>query len=130
MCLDCQGLGFQYGADLSRYKEILQLSLAELIDLLWKGHTTRPSLRLFTHFLKEVSIDAHTPLHHLSSQEIRLLFHGANEENAFTFKELSLRWIGLNAVFASIPRAAIPCCGRFSHHCSSKALAAPAKAHV
>ncbi|MES2121590.1 MAG: excinuclease ABC subunit A, partial [Chlamydiota bacterium] len=60
MCLDCQGLGFQYGADLSRHAEIMHLSANDLFLLLCKESINKEALRVFHHFMKSIDIDPDT----------------------------------------------------------------------
>ncbi len=104
MCPECTGLGFQYGADLSRYPEIMQLSPLECIHLLWKEHATRSALDYLKKMLKKEKIDPDTPLNALSPSQLHLLFNGSSwvEE-----KGVSFRWKGINAVFALIAKASI-----------------------
>ncbi len=103
MCPECQGLGFQYGADLSRHKEIMQLTASDLILLLWKENSTRHVLKLFLLFLKKVDIDADTPLSELDSDQLQSLFFGTKE--SISYNGMQLRWLGLNTAFATLSKS-------------------------
>lgn len=99
MCLDCSGLGIQYGADLSYSAKLLKLCAADLLLLLWKEYSTPHLLRL----LKKLDIDTDTPLSKLSSDKRHLFFHGSSNE--IKEGQLKLRWIGLNQVFANLSKS-------------------------
>ncbi len=105
MCLDCQGLGFQYGADLSRHPEIMQLTAIEFLFILWKEHATKQTLNVFTRVLEQADIDEDTPLADLSPDQLQLLFHGSKDPILSKNKALHLRWIGFNAAFASLSKS-------------------------
>lgn len=105
MCLDCQGLGFQYGADLSRYPDIMQLNASDLILLLWKEFCTKDTLKIFSLFLKKAGIDARTPLKDLPNEKLHILFQGAKEKDSLSLQGLELRWIGLNNAIASLSKS-------------------------
>ncbi len=97
MCPDCLGLGFQYGADLSRHKEIMSLTPLGLIYLLWKDNASRAAVKIFTDMLKKEEIDPKTPLKDLSPEALQFFLFGSKKESA-------LRWIGLNHVFAKLSK--------------------------
>lgn len=101
MCLDCLGLGFQYGADLSRYKEIMHLTSLGLAYLLWKRNTTKEALKVFTETLKEHGINPRVPLKDLSGDQLQFLLNGSKQEEGSTW-----RWLGLNNVFARMAKSA------------------------
>lgn len=103
MCLDCQGLGFQYGADLTRYSEMMQLSASDLMLLLWKENCTRDTLKVFFLFLKKAGIDEDTPLCDLENDQIQTLFFGA--KSSIPYEKMQLRWIGLNHAFAALSKS-------------------------
>jgi excinuclease ABC subunit A len=106
MCLACQGLGFQYGANLSRHQALIKLSASDLIFLLWKDNATKESMQCWLTFLKQEGIDRDEPLSSLSSEQLNLLFNGSSQE--FSFQQLQLRWIGLNAVFEKFSKCIAP----------------------
>jgi excinuclease ABC subunit A len=108
MCLDCLGLGIQYGADLARQKELMQLSSFELILLLWKEQATRQALEAYYRVLKEAGIDPDMALKKLSPDQLQLLLNGEKEEESKSKKGLRLRWLGIHKVFAKAAKSAIP----------------------
>ncbi len=106
MCLDCQGLGFQYGADLSRHPEIMKMSPVKLLRLLWKEYISKNALATFQQFLKQAKIEPHTPLSELNSAQLQLLFSGAKQ--SVGKKEMALTWRGFNTVFAILAKSSDP----------------------
>ncbi len=108
MCLSCQGLGFQYGANLSRHSVLMKLSASDLLFLLWKDNATKESMQLFLAFLKKEGINANEPLSSLSPNQLAVLFSGSKEEKSFTFNQMQFRWIGLNAVLEKFSKCIEP----------------------
>ncbi len=106
MCPDCQGLGFQYGADLSRHKEIMKLSPVDLLFLLWKENRTKEALAVFLQFLHQHNIDPDESFSELGSDELQILFGGSKE--AFEKKGMVLKWRGFNHVFATLAKSSDP----------------------
>ena len=105
MCLECLGLGFQYGADLSRHPEIMQLSALDLVLALWKENCTKHTLHMFTQFLNKADIDGDTSLADLPSEQLQLLFNGSKEEIRSKDKSFTMRWIGFNTAFATLSKS-------------------------
>ena len=103
MCLDCQGLGYQYGANLSQNPEIMHLSVIGLLRLLW----TTPHIPLFEQFLKQEKINPLAPLEHLSSDQLQLLMNGSTEEKWISTKErFKFRWLGIQPILAKAGKVA------------------------
>lgn len=97
MCSDCQGLGYQYGANLIHNQEIMHLSVRGLLGILW----TVPHLPFFEAFLKEEGIDPAKPLHALSSSQLQLILNGSPEDKWIATKEgFRFRWLGIQPVLA------------------------------
>lgn len=97
MCLDCLGLGFQYGADLTRHKEILRLTPIGLMRLLWKDLASKEALSLFKRVLEDEGIDYDEQLQYLPSKHLQILFNGSLKREE---KGVEFRWIGINQVLA------------------------------
>jgi len=97
MCLDCLGLGFQYGADLTRHKEILRLTPLGLMHYLWKEYASREAIDTFLSVLKEEGIDPDTPLGRLPPAQLQTIFNGTIEWKTKSFR---LRFLGVNPVLA------------------------------
>lgn len=109
MCLDCQGLGFQYGADLTTSKEIMAMSPVSLFRLLCKENATKESLDVFLRFLKEVGIAPREKLSLLTTEQIQLLFNGPKEEALSVEKNtLLLHFKGFNPVLSSLAKSSDP----------------------
>ena len=103
MCLDCQGLGYQYGANLTQNPEIMRLSAIGLLRYLW----TTPHILLFEQFLNNQGIDPYMPLEELSSGQLQLLMNGTSEEKWISTKEgFRFRWLGIQPVLAKAGKVA------------------------
>ncbi len=104
MCLDCLGLGYQYGADLARSREVMQLSVLGLLRYLWTT-TNLPEFELFLR--KKEGIDPHNSLSELTESQLKLLFNGSDEEKWIVSKSgYRFRWLGLQAILAKAGRVA------------------------
>ncbi len=108
MCLDCQGLGFQYGADLSRHREIMKMTPLGLLRLLWKENIAKDSLSVFTQFLKKAGIDPRGELSELESDKLQLLFAGPKEDRQIEENGLLYKWRGFNTVLAMLAKSSDP----------------------
>ncbi len=97
MCPDCQGLGYQYGANLTKNSEIMHLSVLGLLRTLW----TLPHLPVLENFFQKEGIDPKTPLIELNSTQLQLILNGSPEEKWIETKEgFRFRWIGIQPVLA------------------------------
>lgn len=105
MCPDCQGLGFQWGANLLTQPKVMSLSPEALMEILWKEEATPTSREIFTTFLKKEGINPTTPLYKIPLKELLLLLNGGSEENPFTYEGMKINWIGINQAFAKIGKA-------------------------
>ncbi len=105
MCLDCLGLGIQYGADLMRYKEFAKLTPLGLAYLLWKENATEEAIHLFLAFLKEEKIPSRERLDELPPQKLNLLMHGSHKEFSLERKGLKFRFRGLASVFSKAAKS-------------------------
>ncbi len=103
MCLYCQGLGFQYGANFSRHLELLKLTPLKLISILWKENATRSNVQFFLSLFEKEGIDPKTPLSDLSSEASHILFNGG--EKIITKDGIEVRWLGLKTVFEKLSKA-------------------------
>lgn len=101
MCLDCLGLGYQYGANLLYHSALLEQSVLGLMRYLWQDHFTPFSFSYVEQFLEKNAIDPYVPLHQLSIENIQVLMQGAPENQwLVTNSGLRLRWLGMNNVMA------------------------------
>lgn len=107
MCLDCLGLGVQYGANLMHNPDFLQQSVVALIRFLWNEHFHSKAFALVEQFLEEEGIDPYTPLNMLSTEKMQLLMQGMPEERWLTSPSgFRVRWLGINHVLAKAGKSA------------------------
>ena len=86
MCPECQGLGIQYGADLSEHKQLLDLSASDLLFLLSKELSSSSFLKKVTSILSDYDIDIDEPLKNLSKEQLSYFFQGASSSSSYTWK--------------------------------------------
>lgn len=103
MCLDCQGLGFLFGADLATQENILSLTPVELTQLLWKETSSQEAKKLFLDLLKTQGIPLRLPMATLSFEQLQFLFNGS--EDTVFFGAVCCKWIGFNAVLAALSKS-------------------------
>lgn len=102
MCPDCQGLGYQYGANLVNNSEIMALSTLELVSIFWTTH-----VKEFETFLKKEKIDPNAPLNELNSTQLQLILNGSSEEKWIETKSgYHLRWLGIQPILAKAGKIA------------------------
>ncbi|MFY9715907.1 MAG: excinuclease ABC subunit UvrA, partial [Candidatus Rhabdochlamydia sp.] len=106
MCLECHGLGFQYGADLCRFPEVMNLSSCELISIFWKEKTSKYCLEVFYKLLKKQRINPSQPIQSLQPEQIHFLLNGAKE--AISLDHLELQWLGFNPILANLAKMGDP----------------------
>lgn len=107
MCMDCQGLGYQYGANLTKQKAIMEQSVTSLMRLLWQYHHNKHAFSLLETVLKSEKIDPYTPLEQLSSDQLQLIMNGSGNDVWYTAKAgFRFRWVGINHVLAKAGRNA------------------------
>lgn len=107
MCIDCMGLGYQYGANLMHNPDILDHSVVGLIRYLWQDYFTKSSFAHVELFLEESDIDPYLPLRQLPIQKIQLLMQGMPEDQWLaTSSGLRIRWQGINHVLAKAGKSA------------------------
>lgn len=105
MCMDCLGLGFQYGANLQKHRAIMRLSPYAIMKKIWKDFSSKHSLHFFEDILEHLGIDPDTPLEDLPSQHLQI-FLGGSEEEIFLKKGMRIRFVGLGPVFAKLAKSA------------------------
>ncbi|MEK7339958.1 MAG: excinuclease ABC subunit UvrA, partial [Verrucomicrobiota bacterium] len=106
MCLECHGLGFQYGADLCRFPEVMKLSSYELICIFWKEAASKYCLKAFYTLLKKQTIDPDQSIESLLPEQIHFLFNGAKE--TISLDHLELQWLGFNPILANLAKMGDP----------------------
>ncbi|HEY4832820.1 MAG TPA: excinuclease ABC subunit UvrA, partial [Waddliaceae bacterium] len=106
MCLECLGLGFQYGANLTQQTEIMQFSATGLIRHLWGEKISMESLLLFQTFMEKEGIDSHVPLKDLKPSQLSLIMNGFTQDKWYKSKlGFQFRWIGINHTLAKAGRS-------------------------
>jgi excinuclease ABC subunit A len=101
MCLDCLGLGVQYGANLNHLEDIMNQSIISLVKTLWNGYFNVQNKKLLHLFLDSEGIDAFTPLNLLRADKLNILMNGSKEDEWIkTSLGFNFRWCGINEVFA------------------------------
>lgn len=108
MCIDCQGLGFQYGANLFQNAEIMSQSITSLMQYLWREKTSSSAQQLLRDVLDAEGIDPYTPLRLLPKDQLQILLNGSPSEKLYMTKQgYKVRWIGINHVLAKVGKNAI-----------------------
>lgn len=108
MCLECQGLGYQYGAQLTDNGALMELSLLGLMGELWGDFLNQEALDLLKVVLKEENIDLRAPLYTLCPEALSILMNGSPPEKLYMGPYgLHFRWIGINPALAKAGKAAI-----------------------
>lgn len=101
MCHDCQGLGYQYGANLTGRPDLMQYSSTGLINMLWQDKGNVEAVHHFESFLKEEGIDAFTPMNELTHKQLQLIFNGSPTDQWYKSSYgFSFRWVGINHALA------------------------------
>lgn len=101
MCPDCLGLGYQYGANLTQRRELMDLAIAGIVRLFWSDKHTADAFHLLGLFLKAEKIDLYTPLRLLTSDKLQLLMNGSPQDKWYdTGDGWRFRWAGINQVLA------------------------------
>ena len=107
MCQDCQGLGYQYGADLTGNQALLALSPYALVSHLWGPFFTKESLPYLKAFLTAEKINPKAALEELPTKKVQLFLNGAGEDRWYKLDNgLEVRWLGINHVLAKAGKAA------------------------
>lgn len=107
MCIDCLGLGIQYGANLIQKEEIMDQSIISLVKSLWQDGSNKRNMQMLISFLDQEGIDPYTPLNLLRSDKLHILMNGSPEDH-WTKSPLGFeyRWSGINEVLAKAGKAA------------------------
>jgi excinuclease ABC subunit A len=107
MCPECQGLGYQFGANLMNNAEVIKQSAFHLMRELWGSKFTKGSFAPLEAILEDEGIDPHTSMALLSSDQIQFIFQGAGEDRWFSLPSgLRIRWLGVNHALAKAGKSA------------------------
>ncbi len=108
MCPDCLGLGTQYGANLSKFHEIMDLSVMGLVRFFWSEHINEDIMPYVDAFLDQEGIEPFSPMKFLSASQLNRLMNGTTGEKWYTVgkdKKLRFRWVGINNVLAKLGKS-------------------------
>lgn len=106
MCLDCLGLGYQYGANLTHKPEIMTQPAAGLIEWLWGDKFSSTASKWFDIFLDSEGIDAYIPLRELPAKKLQMIMAGSPPDKWYkTHHGLTFQWKGINNVLARVGSA-------------------------
>jgi len=101
MCMECMGLGYQYGANLSQIHEVMEQSIAGLMRFLWLDKYNATSFFLVEAFLHAEGIDPFAKLRDLPVDKIQILMNGSPADKWYTTHlGFRFRWPGINNVLA------------------------------
>lgn len=104
MCMDCLGLGYQYGASLQGHRAIMRMSPYSLMKKIWKDYATRDNIKLIETIFDHLDINPDTPLEKLSSTQLQIVLGGSPVP--FEEKGYSLLFRGLGPVFSDLAKTA------------------------
>ena len=104
MCMDCLGLGFQFGANLQKHRLIMRMSPYALMKKLWKDYAVRSTLGAFEEMMAHLGIDSDCPLEKLPSDQLQIILNGS--DIPLEKKGYSLKFIGLGPLFAKLAKSA------------------------
>lgn len=107
MCMDCLGLGYQYGANLVQKPEFMDLSPAALLHMLWGENYTEDAAEMLMAFLDSEKIDPYYPISHLPQKHVNLLMNGSGDKAYPTNFGFSFKWIGINNLLAKAGKSAL-----------------------
>jgi len=102
MCLDCFGLGVQYGANLAHKPAFMNLTAAAFVRMLWKDKVSKEAIALFEQLLEDQKIDPCVPLHELPPAKLQWFLNGSNGSKSLKISQgpLKIQWMGINNVLA------------------------------
>lgn len=107
MCIECLGLGYQYGANLAQHREVMDQSIAGLMRFLWLDKYSATAFFLVEAFLHAEGIDPFVTLQQLPSDKLQILMNGSPTDKWYTTHlGFRFRWTGINHVLAKAGKSA------------------------
>lgn len=110
MCPDCEGLGYQYGADLLKHSLFSNLSVEGLLSILWKApyaESIHNAIEAVSSFFKEEHIPLNSLVNDLPVKKLHILMNGSAEGKWYKSKTgFRFRWHGINAALAKAGKSA------------------------
>ena len=104
-CHNCQGLGYQYGANLTSNHHLMELSAEELLETLWGEKMGHQAFEACSLFFDQEGIESHIPLQELPKAKMQRLMNGAPNCWITLKNGLQLQWLGINASLAKAGKA-------------------------
>ncbi|MCB1149490.1 MAG: excinuclease ABC subunit UvrA, partial [Chlamydiia bacterium] len=101
MCPYCEGLGFQYGANITQNRDLMQLTSVELIQSLMGEWLEQDVYEALLQLIEE----PYTPLCDLKPRALETLLRGDKNHPGISLGGVRLKWRGLDAVFAHAVRS-------------------------
>ncbi len=106
MCLECSGLGVQYGLSLSVHSDLMKLSSLQLLEALWKGEASSLAFNLLETALTKQGIDPDMPLKRLTQEELAFVLHGDPKALPIPYKKLEVHFRGVAETLKKAARSA------------------------
>lgn len=108
MCPECQGLGYEYGANLLDDPELMHHSLHSLLYMLWRDKFSFAITKELDFFLNQEKIDPYVALIDLPKDKLNLIMNGSPPEKYYQTKSnLSFRWVGISHVLSKAGKNAL-----------------------
>ncbi len=110
MCLDCQGLGFLYGADILSNPSFLNASISDILYIFFdetsfekNGFQKNDFLETFvTSYFNHLKIDTQTPIIDLPKDHLNIFLYGTDKK--YKKNNVSFTWKGLNTTLAELAK--------------------------
>ncbi|MBB65592.1 MAG: excinuclease ABC subunit A [Waddliaceae bacterium] len=102
MCMDCQGLGYQYGADITKNSDLMHYNVIGLLHILM-NISNENTIELLEFVLDQHEISLFDSLRSLNEKQMRYLMHGAKDGEILELDNgLKFHWQGINATLAKL----------------------------
>ncbi len=99
MCLDCQGLGYNYGFDILSNSEFLDSAIEDIAYIFFDDN----ELELINDYFSSININTEIPLKDLSTKELNIFLYGFEKPYKYK-KNFSFIWKGINKTLATLAR--------------------------
>ncbi|MDP1834645.1 MAG: excinuclease ABC subunit UvrA [Chlamydiales bacterium] len=106
MCPECQGLGVNYGANLSQQPLLMSASVGNLIRLICKNYMTNDAFKVITAMLSLKGIPAWMSIARLKPDQLAFLLNGDPLTTHPMGKNVTLSWVGINNVLVKAAKSA------------------------
>lgn len=106
MCPECQGLGVQYGANISTQPVLMNSTVGNVIRLLVKDLMNYWAWNTIQDMLASKGITTQTPLSQLTPNQLNFVLNG-DASTALPYKGVAtLRWVGINNLLIKAAKSA------------------------